>query len=137
MISYQQDEKDARKKDQLSIDKTILRDCRKRHTNLGIAWIAYKKAYDMVSHFWILESLELVQVSDNILQFARRSTELNSCREVWQKLTSGEGFFRVIVCHLCYLWYARYWWLMYYTKPRQHAPWEEERKLTIFWLWVI
>ena len=39
----------------------ILRDCRKRHTNLGMAWIDYKKAYDMVPHSWRLESLELVQ----------------------------------------------------------------------------
>ena len=30
-------------KDQLLIDKTILGDCRKRHTNLGIAWIIRKR----------------------------------------------------------------------------------------------
>ena len=41
-------------KDELLIDKTILRDCRKRHTNLGMAWINYKKFYDMVPHSWIL-----------------------------------------------------------------------------------
>ncbi len=35
-------------KDQLLIDKTILKDCRKRHTNLAMAWIDYKKAYDFV-----------------------------------------------------------------------------------------
>ena len=29
-------------KDQLLIDKTILHHCRKRHTNLGMAWIDYK-----------------------------------------------------------------------------------------------
>ena len=40
----------------LLIDNTILRDCRKRHTNLGMAWIDYKKADDMVPHSWILES---------------------------------------------------------------------------------
>ena len=28
-------------KDQLLIDKTILKDCRKRHTNLAMAWIDY------------------------------------------------------------------------------------------------
>ena len=32
-------EKSRGTKDQLLIDKMILRDCRKRHTNLGIAWI--------------------------------------------------------------------------------------------------
>ena len=54
MMSYQFNKKDVREKsrgnkDQLLIDKTILRDCRKRHTNLGMAWIDYKKAYDMVT----------------------------------------------------------------------------------------
>ena len=38
-------------KDQLLIDKTILRDCRKRHTNLGMAWIDYKNAYEYGSPF--------------------------------------------------------------------------------------
>ena len=33
-------------KDQLLLDKMVLNDCKKRHTNLGIAWIEYKKAYD-------------------------------------------------------------------------------------------
>ena len=78
-------------KHQLLIDKTILRDCRRRHTNLGMAWIDYKKAYDMVPHSWILESLELVQVSNNILEFVKRSmanwqTELTSCRESLAKV---------------------------------------------------
>ena len=36
--------------DQLLINKTILRDCRKRHTNLGMAWVDYKKTYDMLLH---------------------------------------------------------------------------------------
>ena len=35
-------------KDQLLIDKAILMDCRKRHTNMAITWIDYKKTYDMV-----------------------------------------------------------------------------------------
>ena len=56
-------EKTRGTKVQLLIDKTILSDCRKRHTNLGMAWIYYKKTYGMVFHSWILESLELVQVS--------------------------------------------------------------------------
>ena len=67
----------------LLIDKTILRDCRKRHTNQEMAWIYYKKAY-IVPHSWILESLEFVQVSDNICKFVKTSmanlqTEWTSC----------------------------------------------------------
>ena len=76
--------KSRRTEDQLLTDKTILCDCRKRHTNLGNAWIDYKKAYDMVPHSWILESLELVQECENILEFVKRSkenwqTEFTSC----------------------------------------------------------
>ena len=37
-------------KDQLLIDKMVLNDCKKRHTNLVMAWIDYKKAYDMIPH---------------------------------------------------------------------------------------
>ena len=37
-------------KDQLLIDKTLLRNCKRRHTNLAMSWIDYyKKAYDMFS----------------------------------------------------------------------------------------
>ena len=77
----------------------ILRDCRKKHKNLGMAWIDYKKAYDMVPHSWILESLELVQVSDNILKFVKRSmanwqTELTSCGESLAKVNIRRGIFQ-------------------------------------------
>ena len=51
----------------------VLNDCKKRHTILGMAWSDYKKAYDTILHSWILESLELVQVSENIVQFIRES----------------------------------------------------------------
>ena len=37
-------------KDQLLIGKTVLKDCRKRHTNLPMVWIDYRKAYDLVPH---------------------------------------------------------------------------------------
>ena len=42
-------------KDQLCIDKGIMKDCKRRETNLAMAWVDYKKAYDMVPHSWILE----------------------------------------------------------------------------------
>ena len=42
-----------------------MHDCNKRHTNLRIAWIDYKKVYDMI--------LELVQVSENIVEFIRKA----------------------------------------------------------------
>ena len=50
-------------KEQLLIDKAILKDCRKRHTNLAMAWIDYRKAYDMVPHSWIVECLEMFGIA--------------------------------------------------------------------------
>ena len=92
-------EKSRVTKNQLLTDKTILHDCKKRHTNLGIAWIDYKKAYDMLPHSWTLASLEFVQVSDNILEFVKRSmanwqTELTSCGESLVKVNIRRGIFQ-------------------------------------------
>ena len=57
-------------KDQLLIDKTVMNDCRKRHTNLAMAWVDYKKVYDMIlPHSWIIESLKFTNVADNVIKF--------------------------------------------------------------------
>ena len=47
-------------KDQLLINKTVVINSRRRKTNLNVAWIDFRKAYDMVRHNWILKTLELV-----------------------------------------------------------------------------
>ena len=60
-------------KDQLLVDRTILADCKKRHKNLTMAWVDYKKAYDMVPHSWILECMRLYGVSDSVTNFLKRS----------------------------------------------------------------
>ena len=41
-------------KEHLFVDKMVMRNCKKRKTNLAMAWIDYKKAYDIVPHPWIL-----------------------------------------------------------------------------------
>ena len=63
-------------KDQLLIDKAVLRDCKRRSTNLAMAWIDFRKAYDMVPHSWILECLELFGVANNIRIFLQESMEI-------------------------------------------------------------
>lgn len=40
-------------KDQLLIDKVILRNCRRTKRILAIGFIDYKIAYDMVLHSWL------------------------------------------------------------------------------------
>ena len=46
-------------KDQLLIDKAITKDARMKCRNLNMAWVDYKKAYDMVPHSWILEVISM------------------------------------------------------------------------------
>ena len=71
---------------------------------MGIAWVDYKKAYDMVFHSGILETLELVQVFGNIFEFVKRSntnwqTELTSCEEGLAKVNITRGVFLFPPCH--------------------------------------
>ena len=56
-------------KEQLLLNKTILENCRNRQTNLHMAWIDYKKAYDSVPHSWIIECLKLYKVNPSIINF--------------------------------------------------------------------
>ena len=60
-------------KDQLIIDKVILKNCKKRLTNLCMSWIDFKKAYDMVPHSWILETLRMFGIADNLINFINAS----------------------------------------------------------------
>ena len=72
-------------KDQLLIDKTILKDCRKRRTNLAMAWIDYRKAYDFVPHSWILECLDMLGIADNVRSFLEKSMKK------WKLLLNSNG----------------------------------------------
>ena len=74
-----------------------------RDTNLGMAWIAYKKAFDMVPHSWTLsgasKSLELARVAKNVVEFISRSmkgwnVELMSCGELLGKVNIRRGIFQ-------------------------------------------
>ena len=71
-------------KDQLLIDKAILKDCKRRHTKLTMAWIDYRKAYNMVPYSWEGECLEMFGIAVNVRRFLLSSmkkwkTELTSC----------------------------------------------------------
>ena len=59
--------------DILFIDKMILQEVRMRKKNLAVAWIDYKKAYDMVPHSWIVECLGMVGVSEQTKLFLSES----------------------------------------------------------------
>ena len=46
---------------------------RMRKKNLAVAWIDYKKAYDMVPQSWIVECLDMVGVGEQIKHFLSES----------------------------------------------------------------
>ena len=86
-------------KDQLLIDKMILADCKKRQKNLAMAWVDYKKAYDMVPHSWVAECLKMAQVPQNVTTFLQRSmrnwkTELTSCGASLGTVNIRRGIFQ-------------------------------------------
>jgi hypothetical protein len=58
-------------KDQLLISKAILQECKRRKKNLCIAWIDYQKAFDRVSHSWIIKSLEIIGINTEVISFTQ------------------------------------------------------------------
>ena len=61
--------------DLLYIDRAVIREVKSRKKNLAMAWIDYKKAYDMVPHSWIVECLDLFGVAENIRTLLVNSME--------------------------------------------------------------
>ena len=53
----------------LYTDQHILNENKTRRKNLTMAWIDYKKAYDMVPHSWIINSLKMYKISYVVINF--------------------------------------------------------------------
>ena len=45
--------------DLLYIDRAVIKEFKFRNKDIAMAWIDYKKAYDMVPHSWIIQCLDL------------------------------------------------------------------------------
>ena len=75
-----EDQKGSRRKcqgtkDHLVIGRCILQNCRKRKTNLSMTWVDYKKAYDMVPHPWIIATMGMIGLADNIIGLIKQSMD--------------------------------------------------------------
>ena len=68
------------------IDRAVITEVKSRNKNLAIAWIDYKKAYDMVPYLWIIECLDLFRVTENI-----KSLLMNSMDKWKVMLCSGNS----------------------------------------------
>ena len=55
------------------INNAILKNCKKRKKNLSTAWIDYKKAFDNISHSWILKCLQMYKIHPVLITFIEES----------------------------------------------------------------
>ena len=62
-------------KDQLLIDKVVTKSCKRRKTNLNMARIDFRKAYEMVPQSWMIKSLELIGAAINIVSSLKEAME--------------------------------------------------------------
>jgi hypothetical protein len=86
-------------KDQLLTDKAVMKNCKRRKTNLEVVWIDYKKAYDRVPHSWLIECMDIYKVNPTIKEFLTKemskwTTELTSCGEALGNVSIRRGIFQ-------------------------------------------
>ena len=80
----------------LYINRAVIKEVKHRNKNLAMAWIDYKKAYDTVPHSWIIESLGLFGVSENIKSLLMYSIEKWKVMLCSGNCELGEVFFSEI-----------------------------------------
>ena len=63
---------------------TLMWKTKTRRKNLAMAWIDYQKVYGMVPHSWIINSLKMYKISDEIINF------IDKTMKTWRfELTAG------------------------------------------------
>ena len=67
------------------IDRAVIREVKSRKKNLAMAWIDYKKSYDMGPHSWIKVCLDLFGVAEHI------KTLLVNSMEKWRVMLCAEN----------------------------------------------
>ena len=55
------------------IDKMVMMNSKRRKTNLSMAWIDYKKAFDTIPHSWLIECLEIYGAEENTIRFLKNT----------------------------------------------------------------
>ena len=58
-------------KDQILINKMVIRNSKRRLTGLGVKWIDYKKTYDMLPHSWIIKNMDMFGLPENLKKLVR------------------------------------------------------------------
>ena len=84
-------------------DRCIFQNCRKRKTNLSMAWVDYKNAYVMVLESWII-TMGMVGLADNIIGLIKQSmnkwkTNLYADGKLLGSVPIRRGIFQVTRSH--------------------------------------
>ena len=72
-------------KTNLLIDKMVMMNSKRRKTNLSMAWIDYKKAFDIIPHSWLMECLEIYGAEENTIRF------LENTMPNWKTILTSSG----------------------------------------------
>ena len=99
-----QEQKSGRKKcrgtaDQLYIDQMVLKEVKRRKRNVAMAWVDYKKAYDMVPHSWLEECFRIFGIASNVNDLIVNSmkkwkTDLTFCGKSLGEINITRGIFQ-------------------------------------------
>ena len=54
----------------------VLENIKAKHRNSSTAWIDYKKAFDSMSHTWIINCLEIFKLSPIYINFIKTTIKL-------------------------------------------------------------
>ena len=86
-------------KEQLMIDKLILKNCKRRKRDLCMTFIDYKKAYDRVPHSWILSCMSMCGISPSLIDlfdtsFKQSSVDLMFGSSVLGRVKIKRGIFQ-------------------------------------------
>ena len=76
---------------QLMIDNQILKHCKKHQRHLAMRSVDYKKAYDMVSHHWMIKAMKMVGIANNIKNLFKDR------KEIWrtEMIARNESFWKI------------------------------------------
>ena len=80
--------------EQLLINKNIMKEVRKMRRNLITVWLDYRKAFDSIPHSWLIKSLKLAKIPNNII------SAIENLAESWCTILHLNGNNETIVSDL-------------------------------------
>ena len=86
--------------EQLLINKSIMKEARSMRRNLVTVWLDYRKAFDSITHDWLLEALRVAKIPQHLITAVKNLTEswytilnLNGTSK-----TIASGLIKILTC---------------------------------------